>query len=73
MWVPNNVFRLLQKQGFLDAVQEGVKNGFTLVSAYSLVESVYSKWFGVRRYASFDSFKRVYYRELHKKENHERN
>ena len=66
MWVPNNVFRLLRKQGFLDAVQEGMKQGLTLLGAYTHVELMYERWFGVRRYASFESFKRVYYREFKK-------
>lgn len=58
---------LLNRNGFRGEVDYYRSQGKTLKDSYEEVEKILERVYCTRRYASFESFKRVYYNKIKKK------
>lgn len=64
--IPDNVLKLMTKEGFIELFWSKVVSGMTYRKAYEEVEDEHFSVLRKRRYANFESFKRVLYRKTGK-------
>lgn len=61
--IPDNVLKLMTKEGFIELFWSKVVSGMTYRKAYEEVEANHEQAFKKHRYSNFESFKRVLYRK----------
>ncbi len=64
--IPDSVLKLMTKEGFMELFWSKVTSGMTYRKAYEEVENEHFSVLQKRRYANFESFKRVLYRKTGK-------
>tara|TARA_R110002051_G_scaffold103198_1_gene174961 strand:- start:23759 stop:23983 length:225 start_codon:yes stop_codon:yes gene_type:complete len=67
--IPFEILCLLSPNGFEDRFHSNCKNHKTYSKAYEETENEFEKYFGQRRYSSYDSFRVVMQRKMKQSSN----